>query len=244
MKNFIIQLITFLLFCVLVSCETTPPAPEHAYPDLSLAQQKGFKKYLDAERYPHFKAFAAEVDGDYSRWGWGYNKPEHAIETAMQYCGGKGANCQLYAVGERVVKNFSQEQLSNFLREYYNEVLQFGNLRDIRQQALSGEEIKILITGREGEGVTLLHKIKFAMKFMASGRLKLQIIESKTALSSSNYGGEWWIEGDRYCRKYDKLLSGRTECFYVIKEENGIAWYAEDGALNDRIRFTTPLSSE
>ena len=82
------------------------------------------------------------------------------------------------------------------------------------------------------------------MKFMASGRLNVRIVESKTVLSSSNYVGEWWIEGDRYCRKYDEVLSSRTECFYVIKEENGIAWYTEDGALNGRIRFTVPLSSE
>ena len=59
-----------------------------------------------------------------------------------------------------------------------------------------------------------------------------------------NHGRLQWIEGKRYCREYDKVLSGRAECFYVIKEKNGIAWYAEDGAFNDRIRFTTPLSSE
>jgi hypothetical protein len=212
--------------------------------NLSATQQLSFKKYLDAERYPHFKAFAAEVDGEYSGWGWGNNKPEDAIETAMQTCGKKGADCRLYAVSERVVTNFSQDELSSYLREYYEKVLQFGDLRDIRQRALNGEEINTLISGREGEGVTVLHGLKFTMRFMASGRLMVRIIESKTALNPGNYGGEWWIEGDRYCRKYDKVLSGRTECFYVIKEENGIAWYTEDGAFNDRIRFTTPLSSE
>ena len=157
-------------------------------PNLSPTQQVSFKKYLDAERYPHFKAFAAEVDGDNSGWGWGYNKPENAIETAMQYCSGKGANCQLYAVGKRVVINFSQEQLSNYLREYYENTLQFGDLRSIRQHALNGDQIKTLISGREGEGVSFLHNIKFAMKFMASGRLEVRIIESKTAIIVVNGG--------------------------------------------------------
>lgn len=213
-------------------------------PNLSPTQQVSFKKYLDAERYPHFKAFAAEFDGDYSGWGWGYNKVEDAIDTAMQWCGRKGADCRLYAVSERVVTNFSQEQLSNFLREYYEKVFTFGDLRNIKQRALNGDEIKTLISGREGEGVHPRTGIKFTIKYLASGRIIFRIVESKTALRPGDYGGKWWIEGDRYCRKFDKVLSARTGCALIVKEENGIAFYNEDGAFNGRIRFTTPLSSE
>jgi hypothetical protein len=243
-KKFIIELITFLLFCVLVGCETTPPAPESAYPDLSPAQQISFKKYLDAERYPHFKAFAAEVDGDYSGWGWGYNKPVDAIGTAMQFCGKKVVDCRLYAVGERVVTNYNQDELSNYLREYYDKIFTFGDLRNIRQQALNGDEIKSLITGREGEGIHPRTGVKFTMKFLDSGRMIFRVVESKTSLKPGEYGGKWWIEGDFWCRRYDKLLSARTGCALIIKEENGIAFYNEDGALNGRIRFITPFSSD
>lgn len=244
MKKVFIALTTFLLFWVLAGCKTIPPEPEIAHPDLSPAQQKSFKKYLDAKRYPHFKAFAAEVNGDYSGWGSGYNKPVDAIGTAMQWCGKKGAHCRLYAVGERVVTNYSQEQLRNFLREYYEKVFAFGDLRSIRQRALSGDEIKTLISGREGEGVHPRTGAKFTMKFMDSGRIIVRIVETKTSTIPSDYEGKWWIEGDFWCRRYDKLFSGIIGCALIIKEENGIAFYNEDGAFNGRIRFTTPLSSD
>lgn len=244
MKKIFIALITFLLFWVLAGCKTTPPEPEFAHPDLSPAQQKSFKKYLDPVVSPHFKAFAVEIYGDRAGWSHGYNKPEDAIDVAMQWCGKKGADCRLFAVGERVVTNYNQEQLSNFLREYYEKVLQFGDLRNIIKHALKGDEIKTLISGREGEGVSFLQGTKFTLNFMASGSLMARIVESKTSKRLGNYEGKWWIEGDRWCRKIDNLFSGRTECFYVIKEENGIAVYNEDGAFINRIRFTTPLSSE
>ena len=88
---------------------------EFAYPDLSPAQQHSFKLYLGSDRYPHFKAFAAGVNDDCCGWGWSYNKPKDAIETAMLLCGRKGEDCRIYAVGQRVVTNFSQDQLSNYL---------------------------------------------------------------------------------------------------------------------------------
>ena len=82
------------------------------------------------------------------------------------------------------------------------------------------------------------------MKFMDSGNIIFRVVESKTSLKPGEYGGKWWIEGDFWCRRYDNLLSGRTGCALIIKEENGIAFYNEDGAFNGRIRFITPLSSE
>lgn len=223
-------------------CTTSPAKPEFVHSDLSPAQQKSFKQYLDPIVFPHFKAFAIEIGGDGAGWSQGYHKPEHAIETAMKWCGRKGADCRLYAVGERVVTNYSQEQLSKFLREYYEEVLPPGDLRSIKKRALTGDEIKTLISGREGECVGRTGN-KFTVKFMASGRLLVRIVETKTSTKPGNYRGKWWIEGDRWCRKLDNLFSGRTECQYFIKDGDGIAVYNENGAFINRIRFTKPLGA-
>ncbi|SDP81918.1 hypothetical protein [Desulforhopalus singaporensis] len=204
---------------------------------LSPAQQKSFNKYSDPILYPHLKAFAIQVDGNKSGWSYGYRKSEQAVETAIQSCRKKAANCRLYAVGDRIVINDDEKKLNNYLSEYYKEIFPTYNLNKIKTQALKGNEIRDFLFGRVGEGVESRTSNSFVLHFMDKDRLIVEITKAKTYKISGHYEGKWWVDNDRWCRKIPALFNGTTECHYVIKESNGAVFYNEDGALINRIKF-------
>jgi hypothetical protein len=215
---------------------TSPPAPAHGPLELEFAQKRAFEKYLDEHKYPHFKAFVVQVNG--TSWGrsWGYNKPEEAIERAMEECRRRASDCQLYAVGQREVSGLSEEELSMVLRDYYQDNSQLADLTDIKRRALNSAQIRRLISGRKGEGVLSRSGSRGTIEFMASGRLVVRVVKSDTR-SHRKDEGEWWTDADRFCRRFEKFFSGLSECFYVVEEQGGILYYDENGALVGRIGF-------
>jgi hypothetical protein len=44
--------------------------------------------------------------------------------------------------------------------------------------------------------------------------------------------GKWWIEGDKFCRKWTRWQSGRTGCFSFVPEGDAINWINRYGEFH------------
>ncbi len=41
--------------------------------------------------------------------------------------------------------------------------------------------------------------------------------------------GKWWLEGDRYCRRWSKWANRKTTCWTFTLEGDTLSWYNESG---------------
>jgi CHAT domain-containing protein/tetratricopeptide (TPR) repeat protein len=102
MKTFISLLV---LVIALVGCQTTKSAwlPENA--------RIGFERY---KKQGSFKAFAYSIGG---AWGYGSRNqnPTRAIEIAEKGCRSHATDCELYAIGDVIVKGMTPEQIKKVI---------------------------------------------------------------------------------------------------------------------------------
>jgi GntR family transcriptional regulator/MocR family aminotransferase len=46
--------------------------------------------------------------------------------------------------------------------------------------------------------------------------------------------GEWWVEDDRWCRRWNVWSYGETARYYTVLEGDQIKWYKDDLVLFNR----------
>jgi len=89
---------------------------------------------------------------------------------------------------------------------------------------MTGEEIRAAISGEAY--VDTLPK-RFAgtiMTFDPSGTLNGHPQVGSSAEQFGRDQGEWWIEGDTFCRKWSRWVSGRKGCFSFLQDGDSIKW--------------------
>lgn len=86
-------------------------------------------------------------------------------------------------------------------------------------EPLGFAEIEAVIPGATTSGVNAFGN-PYTVRFMKEG-----LIEG-VAGGSDEYrdGGDWWIEGDSLCRRWNVWLDGQTNCFSVTIENGTIIW--------------------
>lgn len=78
---------------------------------------ESFKKYSESTK-PDFKAFALDPISGYSGWSYAFWDSKSAINRALFECRKRsGRDCKIYALGRRVVFEFTPEELDAAIRE-------------------------------------------------------------------------------------------------------------------------------
>ncbi len=77
-----------------------------------------FAEYIKKDAYPHFKAMAVHVPSGLSSVASDEATPSAAIARAVSQCELKIKPCQLYALGDTVVLDWSPQQLESIISEY------------------------------------------------------------------------------------------------------------------------------
>lgn len=80
-------------------------------------------------------------------------------------------------------------------------------------EALSGEEVRSLITGNTLQGSFMTNPL--TMVFYADG-----VVRGAIGLTGSD-SGTWEIEGDKYCHEWFTYFSGVRRCYQWIPRGNG-----------------------
>jgi tetratricopeptide (TPR) repeat protein len=48
--------------------------------------------------------------------------------------------------------------------------------------------------------------------------------------------GKWWIEGDKFCRKWNRWVAGRTGCFSFVQNGDSIKWINRYGEFHSEMK--------
>ena len=81
------------------------------------------------------------------------------------------------------------------------------------QEALSGDQIRTLITGNTLQGSFLANRL--VMVFYADG-----VVRGRVGLTGSD-SGTWKIEGDSYCNEWFTYFDGVRRCYQWIPQGDG-----------------------
>ena len=49
--------------------------------------------------------------------------------------------------------------------------------------------------------------------------------ESRERVRGSSDTGKWWVEGDRYCRKWNSWAGAEKRCFFLYRDGNKLRFY-------------------
>jgi hypothetical protein len=87
------------------------------------------------------------------------------------------------------------------------------SLDTLGQEALTGDQIRSLITGNTLQGSFLAKRL--VMVFYADG-----VVRGSIGLSGSD-SGTWEIEGDTYCNEWVTYFEGVPRCYRWIPQGDG-----------------------
>jgi len=85
--------------------------------------------------------------------------------------------------------------------------------QSLADQALTGDQIRALITGNTLQGSFMANRL--TMVFYADG-----VVRGAIGLTGSD-SGDWKIEGDNYCNEWVTYFSGVRRCYQWIPQGDG-----------------------
>jgi len=108
------------------------------------------------------------------------------------------------------------------------------NLIKEGHQALKGDKIRNLLSGNTIEGT--YERGTYIIYFSPDGTQY-----GKT--SSTRDKGKWWIEGDKYCRQWNKWSDHHVKCrkFYIVGEK--LIWVL-DGKITEKTNLPAAGNAE
>ncbi len=97
---------------------------------------------------------------------------------------------------------------------------------------MTGDEILAAISGQTFVEPLPARWAGTTMTFDPSGTLEGYPQIGSPAEQFGRDQGKWWIEGDKFCRKWDRWQSGRTACFSFVPEGDAINWINRYGQFH------------
>jgi hypothetical protein len=100
---------------------------------------------------------------------------------------------------------------------------------------MTGEQIRAAISGRT---VVDTRPVRFAgtiNTFDPSGTMNGHPQVGSPAEQFGRNQGNWWIEGDKFRRKWNRWVSGRTGCSSFVPDGDSIKWINRYGQFNSQM---------
>ncbi len=97
---------------------------------------------------------------------------------------------------------------------------------------MTGEQIRAAISGQTFVDTRPVRYAGTIMTFDTTGTIEGR---PKTGSPVEQFGsdrGKWWIEGDRFCRKWNRWVSGRAGCFSFVRDGDSINWINRYGQFS------------
>jgi GntR family transcriptional regulator/MocR family aminotransferase len=117
--------------------------------------------------------------------------------------------------------------LAQVMRELADPSLDRLDLR--RPTWLSGAEIEATMSG-----ATLLCRTVYGDPYSVEVRPDGTLIGKAGYAHEDCDEGEWWVEDERWCRRWNVWSYGETARFFTVVEGDQIKWYKDDLVLFNR----------
>ncbi len=97
---------------------------------------------------------------------------------------------------------------------------------------MTGDEIRAAISGQAFVDTRPAHFAGTTMTFDPSGTLDGYPQVGSPVEQFGRDQGKWWIEGNKFCRKWTRWESGRTGCFSFVPDGDAINWINRYGQFH------------
>ena len=101
---------------------------------------------------------------------------------------------------------------------------------------MTGEEIRAAIEGQSYVDTLPARFAGTVMVFHPSGALDGYPQIGSPAEQFGKDDGRWWIEEDRFCRKWSRFAGGRAGCFSFLRDGNTINWINRYGEFHSAMQ--------
>ena len=90
-----------------------------------------------------------------------------------------------------------------------------AGIADAAEKKLDGAGIKAALTGAR----VYIRGGDVQADFRADGTMAVAHVRG------SSDTGKWWVEGDRYCRKWNSWAGAEKRCFFLYRDGNKLRFY-------------------
>ncbi len=101
---------------------------------------------------------------------------------------------------------------------------------------MTGEEIRSAISGQTFVDTRPVRFAGTLNTFDPSGTMNGRPQAGSPAEQFGSDRGKWWIEGDKFCRKWTRWQAGRTGCFSFVADGDAIKWINRYGEFHSEMK--------
>ncbi len=101
---------------------------------------------------------------------------------------------------------------------------------------MTGDEIRAAVTDQSYVDTLPKRLAGTVMTFHPSGTLDGYPQSGSPVEQFGRDEGNWWVEGDRFCRKWTRWQSGRTGCFSFVRDGDTIKWINRYGEFHSAMK--------
>jgi tetratricopeptide (TPR) repeat protein len=101
---------------------------------------------------------------------------------------------------------------------------------------MTGEEIRAAISGQTFVDTRPVRFAGTLNTFDPSGTMNGRPQAGSPAEQFGSDQGKWWIEDDKFCRKWTRWQSGRTGCFSFVPDGDSITWINRYGQFHSEMK--------
>ena len=200
------------------------------YPTGEFAWMNGpYKEYKNVRTRLNYKALA--IDRDMKKYGRAvsYPAPEAAMEQALFECRKKADNCELYAIGNKIVIGDQPQSIINLIEAYWGKHATRIFSSPWKGRAFTGNEIKPALAGMTAYGITR-NGLRIRVKWQKMGGLAGEVLNNFSNPPRKDRG-KWWVQGNQLCRQYSKWYSGQPLCGALKQDGDEYLIYSETNEL-------------
>jgi TolB-like protein/class 3 adenylate cyclase/Flp pilus assembly protein TadD len=106
------------------------------------------------------------------------------------------------------------------------------NVFRVPEGHMAGKDIRAVVSGQIFVDTRPAHFIGTTMTFDPSGQLKGYPQAGSPVEKFGSDEGKWWIDGDKFCRKWNRWQNGKSDCFSFLRKGEAIEWINRFGQFH------------
>ncbi|TNE41621.1 MAG: hypothetical protein EP348_00690, partial [Alphaproteobacteria bacterium] len=184
--------------------------------DLPPKTREAFAAYSTLGYRGDFKAFYYSPSRDLSGMSFGYNTVDKAVYIAGKFCAKQAPDCELYAVGDTVVKGGGYALVRDAKAEYKKRLQPAGETG--LGTRLSRQEIEKEVPNQMLEG-QLFGGLDFLAGFTPWRDAEIRFTDIPNRYRQQDKG-HWRLDRDKVCLKFGFFFDAEETCFDLYKTED------------------------
>ena len=85
---------------------------------------------------------------------------------------------------------------------------------------------------------------RMPVQYSENGEMFGQARDIASYLGSSTDTGQWWVEGDRLCHKWEHWFNAEPNCQRLMREGSGLRWHWPDGSKTTTSKMPSVAATE